>query len=182
MESLIPEHRKELSKYTPKNFEFQILPEQIKDVIGRGGDVITKIIQDSSNVISVNDKNAVKIDIEEDGHVLIYHYDQEIINKARDMILNITRVPEEDKIYTAKVTKVEEFGCFVEIWPGCEGMVHVSKLDKKHVEKATDFVKVGDEIMVKYTGKDKRGRLNFSRKDAMKELSKEEKHEKKKED
>ena len=182
MESVIPEPRKEVSKYAPKICEFQILPEQIKDVIGRGGDVITKIIQDSSNVISVNDKNAVKIDIEEDGHVLIYHYDQEIINKARDMILNITRVPEEDKIYTAKVTKVEEFGCFVEIWPGCEGMVHVSKLDKKHVEKATDFVKVGDEIMVKYTGKDKRGRLNFSRKDAMKELSKEEKHEKKKED
>ena len=174
MESVIPEPRKEVSKYAPKICDFYILPEQIKDVIGRGGDVITKIIQDASHVVSVNDRNAVKIDLEDDGHVLIYHHDQEIIDKAKEMILNITRVPEEDKIYTGKVTKVEDFGCFVELWPGCEGMVHVSKLDYKRVEKASDVVKVGDEIMVKYVGKDKKGRNNFSRKDAMKELGKKE--------
>ena len=182
MESVIPEPRKEVSKYAPKICDFYILPEQIKDVIGRGGDVITKIIQDASHVVSVNDRNAVKIDLEDDGHVLIYHYDQEIIDKAKEMILNITRVPEEDKIYTAKVVKVEDFGCFVELWPGCEGMVHVSKLDRKHIDKAGDIVKVGDEIMVKYIGKDKKGRHNFSRRDAMKELSKEEKKDKKKEE
>ena len=174
MESVIPEPRKEVSKYAPKICDFYILPEQIKDVIGRGGDVITKIIQDASHVVSVNDRNAVKIDLEDDGHVLIYHHDQEIIDKAKEMILNITRVPEEDKIYTGKVTKVEDFGCFVELWPGCEGMVHVSKLDYKRVEKASDVVKVGDEIMVKYVGKYKKGRYNFSRKDAMKELGKKE--------
>ena len=182
MESVIKEPRKEVSKYAPKICDFYILPEQIKDVIGRGGDVITKIIQDASHVVSVNDRNAVKIDLEDDGHVLIYHHDQEIIDKAKEMILNITRVPEEDKIYTAKVVKVEDFGCFVELWPGCEGMVHVSKLDRKHIEKAGDVVKVGDEIMVKYIGKDKKGRHNFSRRDAMKELSKDEKKEKQKEE
>ncbi|MBS7021089.1 MAG: polyribonucleotide nucleotidyltransferase [Firmicutes bacterium] len=175
MEDVIKEPRKEVSKYAPKICEFHILPEQIKDVIGRGGDVITKIIQDASNVISVNDKDAVKIDIEEDGQVLIYHNDMDIIEKAKELILNITRVPEEGNLYTAKVVKVEDFGCFVQIWPGCEGLVHVSKLDYKRVEKASDIVKVGDEILVKCLGKDKKGRLNFSRKDALTPPKEEEK-------
>ena len=145
----------------------KIPEEKIKDVIGRGGEVITKIIQDSSNVISVNDKNAVKIDIEDDGRVLLYHTDYEVIDKAMKMIEDVTRDVEEGKIYTAKVVQVEPFGCFVEVWPGCEGLVHISKLAKERVEKTEDVVKVGDEIVVKAIGRDNKGRLNFSRKDAM---------------
>lgn len=167
MEETLPTPRKELSPYAPKIEQFTINPEKIKDVIGRGGDTITKIIQDASNVINVNDKNAVKIDIEEDGRVMIYHTDAAIIKKAADMIRDITREVEKDKIYTGKVVKVEDFGCFVELWPGCEGLVHVSQLDEKRVEKPSDMVKVGDEIVVKSLGYDNRGRLNLSRKQAL---------------
>ncbi len=168
MTNVINEPRKELSKYAPKIEMFNINPDKIKDVIGRGGEVITKIIQDSSNVISVNDKDAVKIDIEDDGRVIIYHSDQEVINKAANLIKDIVREVEDGKIYTGKVVNVEKFGCFVELWPGCEGLVHVSHLDKERVEKPSDIVKVGDEIVVKSLGYDKRGRLNLSRKEALK--------------
>ena len=84
------------------------------------------------------------------------------------MIKSIVREVEDNKIYTGKVVKVEDFGCFVELWPGCEGLVHVSQLDEKRVEKPSDMVKVGDEIIVKSLGYDKKGRLNLSRKDALK--------------
>ena len=167
MKTAITEPRKELSPYAPKIKQMKIKESQIKDVIGRGGDVITKIIQDSSNVISVNDKNAIKIDIEDDGRIILYHSDYAVIDKAIKMIEDITREVEEGQIYTAKVVKVEPFGCFVEIWPGCEGLVHISKLSKERVEKVEDVVKVGDEIVVKAIGTDNKGRLNFSRKDAM---------------
>ena len=167
MKTAISEARKELSPYAPKIKQMKIKESQIKDVIGRGGDVITKIIQDSSNVISVNDKNAIKIDIEDDGRIILYHSDYAVIDKAIKMIEDITREVEEGQIYTAKVVKVEPFGCFVEIWPGCEGLVHISKLSKERVEKVEDVVKVGDEIVVKAIGTDNKGRLNFSRKDAM---------------
>lgn len=167
MKTAISEPRKELSPYAPKIKQMKIKESQIKDVIGRGGDVITKIIQDSSNVISVNDKNAIKIDIEDDGRIILYHSDYAVIDKAIKMIEDITREVEEGQIYTAKVVKVEPFGCFVEIWPGCEGLVHISKLSKERVEKVEDIVKVGDEIVVKAIGTDNKGRLNFSRKDAM---------------
>ena len=167
MKTAISEPRKELSPYAPKIKQMKIKESQIKDVIGRGGDVITKIIQDSSNVISVNDKNAIKIDIEDDGRIILYHSDYTVIDKAIKMIEDITREVEEGQIYTAKVVKVEPFGCFVEIWPGCEGLVHISKLSKERVEKVEDVVKVGDEIVVKAIGTDNKGRLNFSRKDAM---------------
>ncbi len=167
MESIISEPRKELSKYAPKIKMIDIKPEQIKDVIGRGGDVITKIILDSSNVKSVNDKDAVKIDISDEGHVVLYHQDINIIDKALAMIEDIIKEVEIGKIYTGKVVKVEEFGCFVELWPGCEGLVHVSQLDTKHIEKPSDIVKEGDEIIVKATGYDKRGKLNLSRKEVI---------------
>jgi polyribonucleotide nucleotidyltransferase len=169
MSDVIAEPRKEVSKYAPKTEIFTINPDKIKDVIGRGGEVITKIIQDTSNVISVNDKDAVKIDIEDDGRVIIYHTDQEVINKAKNLIKDIVREVENGKIYTGVVVKVEDFGCFVELWPGCEGLVHVSHLDKERVEKPSDIVKVGDEIIVKSLGYDKRGRLNLSRKEALKQ-------------
>lgn len=167
MTNIIAEPRKELSPYAPKIKMLMIDPEKIKEVIGRGGEMITKIILEASNVLTVSDKDAVKIDIEDDGRVLIYHTDYKIIDKAYQMIENIVRVPEEGKTYTGKVVKVEDFGCFVEIWPGCEGLVHISQLAHERVEKTSDVVKVGDEIIVKSQGYDNRGRLNLSRKDAL---------------
>ena len=164
----IPEPRKEVSKYAPKVMTFMIDPDKIKDVIGKGGDMITKIILESSHVNSVNDINAVKVDLEDDGQVVIYHTDKDVIEETARRIKDIVREVEEDKIYTGKVTKVEDFGCFVELWPGCEGLVHVSQLDIKRVEKPSDMVKVGDEILVKSLGYDKKGRLNLSRKEVLK--------------
>ena len=163
----IKEPRKEVSQYAPKMETFTINPAKIKDVIGRGGETITKIICEASNVTEVTNVNAVKVDLEDDGRVIIYHSDKEIIDKTRKMIEEITREVEEGKIYNAKVVKVEDFGCFVEIWPGCEGLVHVSQLAHERVEKPSDVVAVGDEILVKALGTDKRGRQNFSRKDAL---------------
>ena len=186
----IAEPRKEVSKYAPKMETFMINPLKIKDVIGKGGEMITKIICEASNVTEVTNVNAVKVELEDDGRVIIYHSDKEIIDKTRKMIEDITREVEEGKIYNAKVVKVEDFGCFVEIWPGCEGLVHVSQLAHERVEKPSDVVAVGDEILVKALGADKRGRQNFSRKDALpkkvvrkkesinKELEKEAKEEK----
>ena len=186
----IAKPRKEVSKYAPKMETFMINPLKIKDVIGKGGEMITKIICEASNVTEVTNVNAVKVELEDDGRVIIYHSDKEIIDKTRKMIEDITREVEEGKIYNAKVVKVEDFGCFVEIWPGCEGLVHVSQLAHERVEKPSDVVAVGDEILVKALGADKRGRQNFSRKDALpkkvvrkkesinKELEKEAKEEK----
>lgn len=167
MHDVISEPRTELSPYAPKIEVFTINPEKIKDVIGRGGEMITKIILEASHVNAVNDKDAVKVDLEDDGRVMIYHTDASIIEKTKEMILNVVREVEFGKVYTGHVVKVEEFGCFVELWPGCEGLVHVSQLDHKRIEKTNDVVKVGDEIIVKSMGYDNRGRLNLSRKEAL---------------
>ena len=167
MRKQIKEPRKEVSKYAPKMETFMINPLKIKDVIGKGGETITKIICDASNVREVTNINAVKVELEDDGRVIIYHSDKEIIDKTRAMIEEIVREVEVGKIYEAKVVKVEDFGCFVQLWPGCEGLVHVSQLAHERVEKAGDVVSVGDEIIVKALGMDKRGRQNFSRKDAL---------------
>lgn len=178
MQEIIEKPRTELSPYAPKIETFTINPDKIKDVIGRGGEMITKIILEASHVNTVNDKDAVKVDLEDDGRVIIYHSDMEIIQKTKEMILNVVREVEFGQIYTGKVVKVEEFGCFVELWPGCEGLVHVSQLDHKRVEKPKDIVTVGDEIIVKSMGYDNRGRLNLSRKEALpKPIKKEEKKE-----
>ena len=168
IQTQIPEPRKEVSKYAPKTVTFMIDPLKIKEVIGKGGETITRIILEASNVTAVNDINAVKVDLEDDGRVVIYHTDKEIIEKTANMIKDIVRTPEEGKIYNGKVVKIIDSGCFVEIWPGCEGMVHISELNTERVEKVTDIVKEGDEIIVKCLGYDKRGRLNFSRKAAIK--------------
>ena len=165
MEKQISKPREEVSKYAPKTMIFYIKPEKIKDVIGRGGEMITKIILEASGVTAVNDVNAVKVDLEDDGKVIVYHTDKDIINKTVEMIQDVVKEVEEGKIYTAKVVKIEEFGCFVQLWPGCEGLVHISKLSKDRVEKVEDVVKLGDEILVKAIGTDKKGRLNFSRRD-----------------
>lgn len=164
----IPEPRKEVSKYAPKTCVFMIDPLKIKEVIGKGGETITKIILEASNVTAVNDVNAVKVDLEDDGRVIIYHTDKDIIEKTANMIKDIVRTPEDGKIYNGKVVKIIDSGCFVELWPGCEGMVHISELNTERVEKVTDIVKEGDEIIVKCLGYDKKGRLNLSRKAAIK--------------
>ena len=179
MESVIPEPRQELSKYAPKIEILQINPDKIKDVIGKGGEMITKIILEASNVTAVNDINAVKVDLQDDGTVLIYHTDKEIIAKTKEMIENVAREVEEGKVYTGKIVKVEDFGCFIELWPGCEGMCHVSQLAWERVEKASDMFKVGDEIIVKAEGYDNRNRLNLSRKAALPKPERKEKEDKK---
>ena len=168
IEKQIKEPRKEVSKYAPKTLTFMIDPNKIKDVIGKGGEMITKIILEASHVNTVNDINAVKVDLEDDGRVIIYHTSKEIIEKTAEMIKDVVKEVETGKIYTGKVVKVEDFGCFVELWPGTEGLVHVSHLAKERVEKPSDVVKVGDEIIVKSLGYDKKGRLNLSRKEALK--------------
>ena len=166
----IKEPRKEVSKYAPKTEVFYISPNKIRDVIGKGGEMITKIICEASNVNDVNSIGAVKVDLEDDGRVIIYHTDKDVIDKTKEMIVNVAREVEQGKIYSVKVLKVEEFGCVIELWPGCEGFVHISQLDKERVNKCEDVVSVGDTILVKALGLDKRGKQSFSRKEAMKEM------------
>ena len=108
MESIIPEPRKELSEYAPKIEQIYINPDKIKDVIGKGGEMITKIILEASNVKSVNDINAVKVELEDDGRVIIYHKDKSIIEKTKQMIENVVKEVEEGKIYVGKVVKIED--------------------------------------------------------------------------
>ena len=167
MTTVIPEPRTELSPYAPKIRTLHINPEKIKDVIGRGGETITKIILEASNVTSVSDKDAVKVDLEDDGRVLIYHTDYAVIEKTVEMIENIIKEAVPGEVYTAKVVKVEDFGCFVRLWDGCEGLVHVRELDHSRVEKVSDIAKVGDEMVVKVLPFDAKGRLNLSRKAAL---------------
>ena len=168
IEKQIAKPREDVSKYAPKTEVFMINPDKIKDVIGRGGEMITKIILECSNVNMVNDINAVKVDLEDDGRVIIYHTDRDIINKTAERIKNIAREVEIGKTYTCKVVNVEDFGIFVELWPGCEGLIHVSQLDTKRVDKPSDLFKVGDEVIAIATGYDKKGKLNLSRKDLLK--------------
>ena len=153
----IPEVRTELSEYAPKMLSMNIDPDKIRDVIGKGGAVIQKICAECD----------VKIDIEDDGKVFVSAID---INKARRaMTINETIVndPEVNAIYKGVVTRLMAFGAFVEIAPGKEGLVHISKLDSKRVEKVEDVVSIGDEILVMVTEIDSQGRINLSRKDAI---------------
>lgn len=168
IEKQIAKPREDVSKYAPKTEVFMINPDKIKDVIGRGGEMITKIILECSNVNTVNDINAVKVDLEDDGRVIIYHTDRDIINKTADRIKDIAREVEIGKTYTCKVVSIQDFGIFVELWPGCEGLIHVSQLDTKRVDKPSDLFKVGDEVIAIATGYDKKGKLNLSRKDLLK--------------
>ena len=168
IEKQIDKPREDVSKYAPKTEVFMINPDKIKDVIGRGGEMITKIILECSNVNTVNDINAVKVDLEDDGRVIIYHTDRDVINRTADRIKDIAREVEIGKTYTCKVVSIQDFGIFVELWPGCEGLIHVSQLDTKRVDKPSDLFKVGDEVIAITTGYDKKGKLNLSRKDLLK--------------
>lgn len=168
IEKQIDKPREDVSKYAPKTEVFMINPDKIKDVIGRGGEMITKIILECSNVNTVNDINAVKVDLEDDGRVVIYHTDRDVINRTADRIKDIAREVEIGKTYTCRVVSIQDFGIFVELWPGCEGLIHVSQLDTKRVDKPSDLFKVGDEVIAIATGYDKKGKLNLSRKDLLK--------------
>ena len=151
--------RGEVSKFAPKTCTMQIDPEKIRDVIGAGGKVINKIIADTG----------VKIDIKEDGTVFVSSPDHEGVNAAMKIIEGLTKEVKAGEVYLGKVTKIATFGAFVEILPNKEGLVHISKLDFERVNKVEDVVSVGDEILVKVTEIDNQGRINLSRKDALKE-------------
>ncbi|MBU9714505.1 polyribonucleotide nucleotidyltransferase [Evansella tamaricis] len=154
MLSAIPEHRKELSQYAPKILTMKINPDKIRDVIGPSGKMINQIIEDTG----------VKIDIEQDGTVYIGSTEQEMNLKAKQIIEDIIREVEVGQTYLGKVKRIEKFGCFVELFKGKDGLVHISQLAKERVNKVEDVVSIGDEIMVKVTEIDNQGRVNLSRK------------------
>ena len=154
---VIAEPRHELSRWAPKMFSMMIPTDKIKDVIGKGG----KVIQDICATCNC------KIDVQEDGHVFVSAVDQEDAKRAIFTIKTIVEDPEIGAIYKGKVTRLMNFGAFVEIAPGKEGLVHISKLDTKRVERVEDVVAVGDAIVVKVTDIDQQGRINLSRRDAI---------------
>jgi len=158
MLTTIGEVRPDLSKYAPKVKTMRIKPDKIRDVIGAGGKIISQIIADC---------NQVKIDIEQDGKVFIMHSESIWIEKAMAMIEALVKEAEIGTIYEGKVMRIEKFGCFVELWKGTEGLVHISKLAKERVEKVESIVSVGDVILVKCIGIDDKGRIDLSRKDAL---------------
>ena len=153
----IPEVRPELSKYAPKVQSIRINPDKIREVIGSGGKVIQKISADCG----------VKIDIDDDGTVVVSSTSADGIRRAISIIETIVNDPEVGAIYKGKVTRLMNFGAFVELAPGKEGLVHISKLDMGRVEKVEDVVAVGDEVIVKVTEIDQQGRINLSRRDAL---------------
>ncbi|MCT8976810.1 polyribonucleotide nucleotidyltransferase [Clostridium sp. CX1] len=159
MNECISQPREELSKYAPKTYTMSIDPDKIRDVIGPGGKVINKIIAETG----------VKIDIKEDGKIFVMSDDSVCAKRALKIIDDLTREVKVGEIYLGKVTKITTFGAFVEILPGKEGLVHISKLDFARVNKVEDIVSVGDEILVKVTEIDNQGRVNLSRKDAIKD-------------
>ena len=161
MKPVIAEPRAELSKYAPKMLTIKIDVDKIKDVIGKGGKVIQEICANCN----------CKIDVEEDGSVFISAINVEDGERALHTIKTIVEDPEIGAIYKGRVTRLMTFGAFVEIAPGKEGLVHISKLDTKRVEKVEDVVAVGDELLVKVTEIDQQGRINLSRKDAFADLA-----------
>ena len=152
---VIDKPRAEISKYAPKIVSTQIPVEKIKDVIGTGGKTINKIIEETG----------VKIDIEEDGRVFIYSNDSENANKALKIIENITREIEPGGIYDGIITKIMSFGAFVDLGGGKEGLLHISKISSKRIDKIEDVLAVGDEVTVKVSDIDNQGRINLSMKD-----------------
>ena len=156
MVATIDESRNTVSKYAPKMITISIPVDQIRAVIGTGGKVINQIIEDCDNV---------KIDIEDDGSCVIYHSNQDMLDKARSMIENILRTAKVGEIFEAKVNRIEKFGAFVELFTGCDGLLHVSKIAWERVEKPEDKLKLGDIVKVKVTEIDEKGRVNVSARD-----------------
>ena len=157
----IAEPRPEVSKYAPKMVTMHIDPDKIRDVIGKGGSVIQKIVAESG----------AKIDIDDDGTIHIASPDAESCEKAKKCIDDIVFVPEVGQLYYGRVVRLMTFGAFVELAPGKDGLVHISKLADKRIEKVEDACKIGDMMWVKVTEIDEKGRVNLSHKDAMKEIS-----------
>jgi len=168
MATTISEVRPELSKYAPKVVTAMINPDKIKDVIGAGGKTINQTIEMFDNV---------KIDLEQDGRLYVMHSDMATAKKCLDYIVNSVKEAEVGKVYTGKVTRIEKYGCFVELWPGTEGLCHISRLALERVEKVEDVVSLNDEIIVKCIGVNEKGQIDLSRKDALKNFSKKEEKE-----
>ena len=158
MNANIDAPREKLSKYAPKTATFTIDPDKIRDVIGTGGKVINEIIEKCDNV---------KIDIEQDGRVVIYHMDYEAIDKAKAMIENIVRVAQVGDIYDAKVTRIEPYGAFVELFPGTEALLHVSKIAWERVEHPNMVLKMNETVQVKVIEIGEKGKISVSRKDLL---------------
>lgn len=154
MNNCIDKPRENISKYAPRIFSFNINPDKIREIIGPGGKVINKII----------DETGVKIDTYDDGRVVVTSDNQENGEKALQMIEDIVKEVEVGETYLGKVTKIMNFGAFVEVLNGKEGLVHISQISNERVNKVEDVLKVGDEILVKVTEIDKQGRINLSRK------------------
>lgn len=155
MVATISEPRPDVGQYAPKIAQLQIPVDKIRDIIGPGGKIINQIIAESDNV---------KIDIEDDGSVVIYHQDRESINKAKEKIEAIIKVAKIGEIYDAKVVRIEKFGAFVQLFAGTDGLLHVSKIAHERVEKTEDYLALGDIVKVKVIDIDDKGRVNVSRK------------------
>lgn len=151
MTAVLPEPRKSLSKYAPKIIDFAIDPEKIKDVIGSGGKVINKIIEETG----------VKIDINDEGHVFIASTDENGADKAKAIIMSIVKDPEPGDVFEGKVVRILQFGAFVELTPNKDGMVHISKLSNKRVEKVEDVVNIGDMVRVEVIKVDEKSRIDL---------------------
>lgn len=165
----IPEPRKDVGKYAPKMDVIHINPEKIRDVIGSQGKVINDIIAKCDNC---------KIDIDDFGKVVIYHMDREVINRAKEMIENIVREAKVGEIYEGTVVRIESFGCFVNLFGDCDGMVHVSRLAWERVNNPHDVVKIGQKLKVIVTEIDEKGRINLSHKEFEKRVDNKEKEDK----
>jgi polyribonucleotide nucleotidyltransferase len=161
MLEVIPEPRREMSPFSPRITTLKINPDKIRDVIGPGGKVIRKIVEETG----------AQIDVEDDGTVFVASSDQDGARRAIDWIKSLTDEVEVGRIYRGKVVRIMPFGAFVEVLPNQDGLVHISKLTDHRVERVEEVVNVGDEIMVKATEVDSQGRLNLSRQDALDELA-----------
>ena len=163
MNETISEVRPELSKYAPKVVTSVINPDKIKDVIGAGGKTINATIEKFDNV---------KIDLEQDGRVYVMHSDMNVAKACLEYIINSVKEAEVGAVYTGKVTRIEKYGVFVQLWPGTEGLCHISKLALDRVEKPEDVVSLNDEIIVKCISVNDKGQIDLSRKDALKDAQK----------
>jgi len=160
MAEALPEPKKELSPYAPRIYTLQVRPEKIRDIIGTGGKVIKGIIEETG----------VKIDIDDKGVVKIASNDEPSANRAIEIIKGITQEAELGKIYMGKVTRIVDFGAFVEVLPGLEGLLHISQISDKRIQKVSEVLKIGDKIPVKVIEIDEIGRIRLSRKEALKEI------------
>jgi polyribonucleotide nucleotidyltransferase len=162
MEATISEPRREISGHAPRIITLKVKPEKIREIIGPGGKVIRGIVEETG----------VKMDVEDDGTVTIASSDEAATRRAVEMVQRITAEAEIGKIYRGTVRKVVDFGAFVEILPGTDGLVHISQLAPERVRRVTDVVKEGDEVLVKVLDIDKQGKIKLSRKEALEESGK----------